>query len=273
MSDVLPFFDPSNRDFHPEMTHSILSRARKFCEIRGISFQEVITEDSHVAEIGVWLPRMQLPQRSILEVRQELLRQQARWNRVIELKNIEAGLGFPTWINTDSTEITMLPKAYALHIQVIFNILCSLHFVRFICSTTDIIWFSICHIQYYPEDAKFFNRSIKHFAWMNKLFGPVRGGLYRPNTYAYALVEATYDEYGDDDFMSAPVKPKGKSVASLKARRTSTSEAKSTSDFKTKTTIASDENSCDDFTPRSAARFKAIKAKCNAASKGKRLFD
>jgi hypothetical protein len=44
------------------------------------------------------------------EVRQELLRQQARWNRVVELKNIEAGLGFQSWINTDSTEITMLPK-------------------------------------------------------------------------------------------------------------------------------------------------------------------
>jgi hypothetical protein len=59
-----------------------------------MSFQEVIIEDSHVVEIGVWLPRMQLPQRSIQEVRQELLRQQARWNRVVELKNIQAGLGF-----------------------------------------------------------------------------------------------------------------------------------------------------------------------------------
>jgi hypothetical protein len=130
MSDVLPFFDPSNRDFHLEMTHCIPSHAENFCEIRGMSFQE---------EIGVWLPRMQLPQRSILEVRQELLRQQARWNRVIELKIIEAGLGFRTWINTDSTEITMLLKTYALHIQVIFNILRTLHSVRFICSTIDII--------------------------------------------------------------------------------------------------------------------------------------
>jgi hypothetical protein len=76
------------------MTHCILSRTGIFCEIRGMSFQEVIIEDSHVAEIGVWLLRMQLPQRSIQEVRQELLRQQARWNRVVELKNIEAGLDF-----------------------------------------------------------------------------------------------------------------------------------------------------------------------------------
>jgi hypothetical protein len=87
-----------------------------------MSFQEVIIEDSHVAEIGVWLRRMQLPQRSIEEVCQELLRQQARWNRVVELKNIEAGLGFQSWINTDSTEITMLPKTYALHMQVTFII-------------------------------------------------------------------------------------------------------------------------------------------------------
>jgi hypothetical protein len=204
---------------------------------------------------------------------QELLRQQARWNRVIELKNIEAGLGFRTWINTDSTEITMLPKTYALHMQIIFNILRTLHSVRFICSTTDIIWYSICHMQYYPDDAEFLNRRIKHFAWLNKIFGPVRGGLYRPNTYGGALAEATYDEYDDDDFMPAPVKSKGKSAASLKAKRTSTSKAKSTLGCKAKTTVASDEDSCDDFTPRSAARFKAMKAKSNTASSGKHLFD
>jgi hypothetical protein len=238
-----------------------------------MSFQEVITEDSHVAEIGVWLPRMQLSKRSILEVRQELLRQQARWNRVVELKIIEAGLGFQSWISTDSTEITMLPKTYALHMQVIFNILCTLYFLRYICSTTDIIRFSIYHMQHYPDDTEFLNRRINHFAWLNKIFNPVRGGLYRPNTYADALAEAAYDKYDDDDFMSAPVKSKGKSAASSKAKRTSTSKAKSTSGCKAKTTVASDEVSWDDFTPRLAARFKAIKAKSNATSSSKRLFD
>jgi hypothetical protein len=167
----------------------------------------------------------------------------------------------------------MLPKTYALHMQVICNILHTLHSVRFICSTTDIIWFSICHMQHYPDDAEFLNRRIKHFAWLNKLFGPVRGGLYRPNTYVDALAEASYDEYNNDDFMPAPVKPKGKSAASSKAKRISTSKAKSTSGCKAKTTVPSDEDSCDDFTPRSAARFKAMKAKSNAASSGKRLFD
>jgi hypothetical protein len=100
----------------------------------------------------------------------------------------------------------MLPKIYALHMQIIFNILRTLHSVRFICSTTDIIWFSICHMQHYLDDAEFLNRRIKHFAWMNKLFGPVRGGLYRLNTYADALAEAAYDEYDDDNFIPAPVK-------------------------------------------------------------------
>jgi hypothetical protein len=84
-------------------------------------------------------------------------------------------------------------------------------------------------MKHYPNDVEFLNRSIKHFAWMNKIFGPVRGGLYRPNTYADALAEAAYDEYDDDDFMHAPVKPKGKSAASSKAKRTSTSKAKSIS--------------------------------------------
>jgi hypothetical protein len=192
---------------------------------------------------------------------------------VIELKNIKAGLGFETWINTNLNEITMLPKTYALHMQVIFNILRTLYSVRFIYSTTDIIWFSICHMQHYSDDAEFLNRRIKHFAWMNKLFGPVRGRLYRPNIYAGILAETAYDEYDDDDFIPAPIKPKGKSAASSNAKRTSTSKAKSTSGSKAKTMVASDKDSYDDFTPRSAAKFKAMKAKSNAVSSGKHLFD
>jgi hypothetical protein len=112
-----------------------------FCESRGMSLQEVITEDSNIAKVGVWLRMMQLPQRSIQEVRQELLRLQARWNRVIELKNIEAGLRFCTLINTDSIEIIMLLKTYALHLQIIFNIMQSLHSVRFIFHSTHIFYF------------------------------------------------------------------------------------------------------------------------------------
>jgi hypothetical protein len=108
---------------------------------------------------------------------------------------------------------------------------------------------------------------------MKKLFGPVRGGFYRPNTYVDAIAEAGYQEYDDDDFMPAPVKPKGKSAASSKAKSTSMSKGKSTSSSKAKTTVASDEDSCDDFTPRSAARFKAMNAKSKASLKSKHLFD
>jgi hypothetical protein len=122
---------------------------------------------------------------------------------VIEIKNIEAGLCFCTLINTDSIEITMLQKIYALHVQVIFNIMQTLHSVRFICLSTHIIYFSICHMQHYPDDAELLNRSIKHFGWMKKLFGPVPGGFYRPNTYTEAIRETGYDKYDSDDFMPA----------------------------------------------------------------------
>jgi hypothetical protein len=80
-------------------------------------------------------------------------------------------------------------------------------------------------MQHYPDDAEFVNRRIKHFAWLNKIFGPVRGGLYRPNTYGDALAEAAYDEYNDDDFMPAPVKSKGKSAASSKAKSNAASSS------------------------------------------------
>jgi hypothetical protein len=65
----------------------------------------------------------------------------------------------------------------------------TLHSVRFISCTTQISIFSIFHMQYYPDDAELLNRSIKHFGWMKKLFGPVLGGFYRPNTYAEAIRE------------------------------------------------------------------------------------
>jgi hypothetical protein len=128
-------------------------------------------------------------------------------------------------------------------------------------------------MQHYPDDAELLNRSIKHFGWMKKLFGPVPGGFYRLNTYAEAIREARYDDYDNNDFMPAPLKPKGKSVASSKAKSTSSSKAKIISSLKAKTMVASDEDSCDDFTTRSAARFKAVKVKSKASSKGKRLFD
>jgi hypothetical protein len=108
---------------------------------------------------------------------------------------------------------------------------------------------------------------------MKKLFGLVPGGFYRSNTYAEAIRETRYDEYDNDDFMPAPVKPKGKSVASLKAKSTSSSKAKTISSLKAKTMVASDEDSCDDFTPRSAVRLKAVKVKSKSSSKGKCLFD
>jgi hypothetical protein len=105
-------------------------------------------------------------------------------------------------------------------------------------------------MQHYPDDAELLNRSIEHFRWMKKVFVLVPGGFYRPNTYAEAIREAGHDEYDSDDFMPAPVKPKGKSAASSKAKCTSSSKANTTSSSKAKTTVASDEDSCDDFTPR-----------------------
>jgi hypothetical protein len=58
-------------------------------------------------------------------------------------------------------------------------------------------------MQHYPDDAELLNRSIKHFGWMKKLFGPVPGGFYRPNTYTEAIRETGYDKYDSDDFMPA----------------------------------------------------------------------
>src|SRR5664279_4908370 len=98
MSDVYPFFSPANRDFHPRMSFCLLQAATKMSlgdtsEGRaGVCFQQLNSSNSHLAELGKCLPRMQLQVRDPEEIRQELFRLRGRWNRVIELKIVEAGL-------------------------------------------------------------------------------------------------------------------------------------------------------------------------------------
>ena len=75
----------------------------------GVCFQELISIRSHLVELGKCLPRMQLPERKAEEIREELLRLHGRWNRVVELKIIEAGLRNAP-IRSESREITFSPK-------------------------------------------------------------------------------------------------------------------------------------------------------------------
>jgi hypothetical protein len=80
-----------------------------FSESRGLSFQEFISDDSHVDEIYKCLVQWSLPHRSIPEVCKELLTFQGQWNRVVELKIIEARL-HGDLIRSDSSEIRFSPK-------------------------------------------------------------------------------------------------------------------------------------------------------------------
>ena len=81
-------------------------------------FEELISTRSHLIELGKCLRRMQLPERKAEEIREELLRLRGRWNRVVELKIIEAGFrNVP--IRSESREITFLTKEYAFHVKVI----------------------------------------------------------------------------------------------------------------------------------------------------------
>ena len=58
-----------------------------------ISFEEVIGSYSHLTELGKHMSGyLGLPRRTPEEIRRELLRLRGMWNRVIELKMIEAAL-------------------------------------------------------------------------------------------------------------------------------------------------------------------------------------
>jgi hypothetical protein len=121
MSKGHHFFHPSNRDFHPEMTRAVMHHTATLCESRGLSYQDIISDDSHIAEICKFLVEWSLPHRSIPEVHKEILRFQSQWNRVVELKIIEAGL-HGDLIRTDSSKICS-PKEYALHVKVMLHLM------------------------------------------------------------------------------------------------------------------------------------------------------
>ena len=127
MSDVLPFFSPTNRGFHPDMSLTVLVGAAQMAEgdypqwegkIGRLSFEEVIGSYSHLVDLGKRLSYNMLPSRTPEEIRRELLRLRGRWNRVIELKMIEAALrDLPVCF--ESREIRFRPKEYEFYVQVI----------------------------------------------------------------------------------------------------------------------------------------------------------
>jgi hypothetical protein len=92
------------------------------CESRGLSYQDIISDDSNIAEICKSLVDWSLPHRSVPEVRKELLRFQRQWNKVVELKIIEAGLLCDP-IRTDSSKIRFSLREYALHVTVMLHLM------------------------------------------------------------------------------------------------------------------------------------------------------
>jgi uncharacterized protein (DUF2344 family) len=125
MSSIHPFFSPSNRGFHPQMTLCLLQEAAivvlgDTSEGRvGVHFLELLRSYSLLLELGKCLPRNQLPVRTVEEIHEEFLRLRRRWARVVELKIVEAGLR-NIHVRHEARKITFLPKEYAFHVKVIY---------------------------------------------------------------------------------------------------------------------------------------------------------
>jgi len=79
---------------------------------------EILSDNQHLVEVGQCLPNNQLPVRTVEEIQQELLRIRCRWNRVVELKIIEAGLR-ETSITEKLAKIRFQPLEYDYHVKVI----------------------------------------------------------------------------------------------------------------------------------------------------------
>ena len=112
--------DPCDRSFTTLMSHLLLYGAAKMKigdrrnGFAAVSFDELISSNSHLIQLNKFFRRDRLPERNPEEIRQELLRLCGKWNRVIELKTIEASLrNLP--ITSESKKIFFLPHHYALH--------------------------------------------------------------------------------------------------------------------------------------------------------------
>ena len=87
-----------DRGFTRLMSHRLMYGAVKMkvgdrrCGIPAVSFDELISSGRHLTQLNKYFIKDRLPERTPDEIRHELLRLRGRWNRVIEVKIIEAGL-------------------------------------------------------------------------------------------------------------------------------------------------------------------------------------
>lgn len=85
-------------------------------------FEELVSSDSHLMELGKCFSRPGLPEkcpeRNPEEIRQELFRLRGRWYRIVELKHMSARItGRPLLV--DNPRINFPQKQYEDHVKVI----------------------------------------------------------------------------------------------------------------------------------------------------------
>ena len=110
---------PFDRSWLPEMSDRLLRCAGELrVDNQIVTFEELVSSDTLLNEVRHALKRHGWPSRTPEEIRQELLRLHGRWNRVTELKMIEAALcDLPVCF--ESIKIRFWPTEYAYFIQVI----------------------------------------------------------------------------------------------------------------------------------------------------------
>src|SRR3954469_2319032 len=118
MSSIRPFFSPSNRAFHPEMSHCLLQSACTYKEAKDIDYLDILGSSSHLKKIGKCLPNQHLPVRTCEEIKEKLLRMRWRWERTSDLKKIEAALR-DTPIVYDIPVVRFEPLEYQFMAEVV----------------------------------------------------------------------------------------------------------------------------------------------------------
>ena len=117
MASLLPFFLPSNRGFHPQMSHCLLSAAVDYKIEKDMHCVDIVGSSSILRKIGKCLPDNQLPSRTSEEIKEELLRIYERWERISNLKKFEAALR-DTQIYYDKSVVRFEPLEYMFWAEV-----------------------------------------------------------------------------------------------------------------------------------------------------------
>jgi hypothetical protein len=232
MGDPRPF----TREISIDILRGAVRMKKGFHGTAGVSFEELVSSESNLQR----LRQTACQSRNTTDIRLELFRLRARWERLCELI-YESARFIGSFEDLDHHMIDLPTDEYIKFRKVILISYLIYVFNKFVVL---IHLSSICQLQRYNVDRDTMNHDVSNLGWFKLAFGSVPTVNGRPPPKSVSTHEGSSTQDSDDDFMpdkhgNLPWKKKGKSVASMSTKKKKSSDA----------SAKRDDDSDDDFMP------------------------